>query len=114
MLDAYRYEDFAFWLEDNLKIILTELQRGDFRPKPLLKVDVPKSSLAVRPGSVVDIEDRVVLFAITCLIAPIIYYIVRGHWPSKFSYEVKVVLFSKQVQVPQISLGGLKRGDYNN
>lgn len=72
MLDAYRYEDFAFWLEDNLKIILTELQRGDFRPKPLLKVDVPKSSLAVRPGSVVDIEDRVVLFAITCLIAPVL------------------------------------------
>lgn len=72
MIDAYRYEDFAFWLEDNLKIILTALERGDYHPRPLLKIDVPKSSLAVRPGSVLDIEDRIVLFAITCLIAPIL------------------------------------------
>jgi len=70
--DPYRYEDFAFWLEDNLKITLDALERGDYHPKPLLKVDVPKSSLAVRPGSVLDIEDRIVLFAITCLIAPVL------------------------------------------
>lgn len=72
LLDPYRYEDFAFWLGDNLKITLDALERGDYHPKPLLKIDVPKSSLAVRPGSVLDIEDRIVLFAITCLIAPVL------------------------------------------
>jgi hypothetical protein len=35
-----------------------------------MTIDVPKSSLSVRPGTVVSIEDKIVLFAIACLIAP--------------------------------------------
>ena len=72
IFDCYRYNDFAFRLEDNLKTILQSLEARTYHPKPLLKIDVPKSSLAVRPGSVPEIEDRIVTVAIIYLIAPIL------------------------------------------
>lgn len=68
--DTYRYSDFGFNLEDNLKSILEDLRRENYYPKPLFEIDVPKSSLAVRPGSVPEIEDRIVTYAIIYLIAP--------------------------------------------
>lgn len=68
--DTYRYSDFGFNLEDNLKSIQEDLIRENYYPKPLLEIDVPKSSLAVRPGSVPEIEDRIVTYAIIYLIAP--------------------------------------------
>ena len=60
MLDAFRYSDFAFRLEDHLRGLSHGLQNGTYHPKPLLTIDVPKSSLSVRPGSVLSIEDRIV------------------------------------------------------
>lgn len=68
--DTYRYSDFGFSLEDNLKSIQENLIRESYYPKPLLEIDVPKSSLAVRPGSVPEIEDRIVTYAMIYLIAP--------------------------------------------
>lgn len=68
--DSYRYSDFGFNLEDNLKGIQEDLMRENYYPKPLLEIDVPKSSLAVRPGSIPEIEDRIVTYAIIYLIAP--------------------------------------------
>ena len=68
--DNYRYSDFGFNLEDNLKGIQEDLLSESYYPKPLLEIDVPKSSLAVRPGSVPEIEDRIVTYAIIYLIAP--------------------------------------------
>lgn len=70
--DSFRYNDYAFRLEDNLKGLLIKIEAGSYYPQPLLEIDVPKSTLAVRPGTVVEIEDRIVLFAILCLIAPIL------------------------------------------
>jgi hypothetical protein len=70
MADPYRYSDFAFRLDDHLKGISHSLATMSYHPKPLLTIDVPKSSLAVRPGTVLEIEDRVLLFAIARLIAP--------------------------------------------
>jgi len=72
ILDPYRYNDYAFRLEDNLRGLLLRLQAGTYRSQPLLEIDVPKSSLAVRPGTVIEIEDRIVLFAIVCLMAPVL------------------------------------------
>jgi len=68
--DSFRYDDFAFNLEKNLEAISTALREERYHPTPLLYIDVPKSTLSVRPGSVTSIEDRIVLFAITMLIAP--------------------------------------------
>ena len=72
LYDSFQYNDFAFRLEDYLKAILDSLASDRYLPRPLLRIDVPKSSLAVRPGSSPEIEDRIVTFAITCLIAPVL------------------------------------------
>jgi len=68
--DTYNYSDFGFNLEENLNSIKEDLLRENYYPKPLLEIDVPKSSLAVRPGSIPEIEDRIVTYAIIYLIAP--------------------------------------------
>jgi hypothetical protein len=72
MFDPYRFSDFGFRLDDHLKGLSQSIVNGNYHPRPLLTIDVPKSTLSVRPGSVLDIEDKVVLFAIACLIAPVL------------------------------------------
>lgn len=72
MYDPYRFSDFAFQLDDYLKGIARSLKLETYHPRPLLTIDVPKSSLSVRPGSVLSIEDKIVMFAIACLIAPLL------------------------------------------
>jgi len=68
--DPFRYNDFAFNLEENLHSISAALKREQYHSSPLLRIDIPKSTLSVRPGSIPSIEDRIVLFAIALLIAP--------------------------------------------
>ncbi len=70
IFDSFKYNDFDFKLDENLKSIAIALRNGQYHPNPLIHIDVPKSTLAVRPGSVISIKDRIVLFAITMLIAP--------------------------------------------
>ena len=70
MFDPYRYADYAFSLDDHLRAIGSAVKSGSYRPQPLRSIDVPKSSLSVRPGTVLAIEDKILLFAIACLIAP--------------------------------------------
>jgi len=84
--DSYRYSDFGFDLEENLKSIRENLVRENYYPKPLLEIDVPKSSLAVRPGSVPEIEDRIVTYAIIYLIAP---YLDKKLPGGVYSYRLK-------------------------
>src|SRR5438034_10215967 len=70
IFDPYRFSDFAFRLDEQLAAMSQSLQNRTYHPTPLLTIDVPKSSLSVRPGSAVPIDDRIVLFAIAQLIAP--------------------------------------------
>ena len=84
--DTYRYSDFGFSLEDNLQCIQEDLISESYYPKPLLEIDVPKSSLAVRPGSVPEIEDRIVTYAIIYLIAP---YLDKKLPEGVYSYRLK-------------------------
>ena len=72
IFDVFRNNDFAINLEENLKSISLALEKKQYHPNPLLYIDVPKSTLTVRPGSVISIEDRTVLFSIVYLIAPIL------------------------------------------
>ncbi len=72
MFDPYRFSDFAFRLDIHLQGIQRNLKSRMYHPNPLLNIDVPKSSLAVRPGSVLSIEDKIVMFAIASLIAPLL------------------------------------------
>jgi hypothetical protein len=69
--DAFRNQDYIFNLQENLERLAQSLTNGTYRPRPLKEIDVPKSGLAVRPGSSLDIEDHTVFFAIAYLLAPI-------------------------------------------
>lgn len=68
--DPVRYSDFGFLLDEYLNALSESIRQHSYHPKQLLKIDVPKSSLSVRPGSIVAIDDAIVLFAIAQLIAP--------------------------------------------
>lgn len=72
MLDPYRFSEVGFGLDDLIHSISKGLTERNYHPKPLLTIDVPKSSLSVRPGSVLAIEDKIILFAVAQLIAPIL------------------------------------------
>src|SRR3990172_9988183 len=73
--DVFRNQDYIFNLQENLGRLAQSLKNGTYRPRPLKEIDVPKSGLAVRPGSSLDIEDHIVFFAIAYLISPIMYRI---------------------------------------
>jgi hypothetical protein len=68
--DPYYHNDFAMDIENQLSLISKSLKDGTYHPRGLLRIDVPKDTLSVRPGSVVDIRDLVVLYGIIILIAP--------------------------------------------
>jgi len=57
-------------IENQLSLISKSLKDGTYHPRGLLRIDVPKDTLSVRPGSVIDIRDLVVLYAIILIIAP--------------------------------------------
>lgn len=69
--DVFRNQDYIFNLRENLERLAQSLKNGTYRTRPLKEIDVPKSGLAVRPGSSLDIEDHIVFFAIAYLLAPI-------------------------------------------
>ncbi|MCG6534101.1 MAG: RNA-directed DNA polymerase [Syntrophales bacterium LBB04] len=70
--DVFRNQDYIFNLPNNLRRLAQSLKTGTYRPTPLKEIDVPKSGLGVRPGSVLDIEDHIVYFAIAYLLAPVV------------------------------------------
>ena len=86
MFDPYRYSDFAFRLDDHLEGLSQSLASMSYHPNPILAIDVPKSSLSVRPGTVLAIEDKIVLFAIAYLVAP---RLDKRLPPNVYSWRVK-------------------------
>ena len=77
---------FAQDLDNRIHELLYRLRNNIFIPKPIITVEVPKTSLAIRFGSVISFEDSVILHAILYLIAPIID---RQISSSVYSYRVK-------------------------
>jgi hypothetical protein len=84
--DVFRNQDYIFNLQENLEWLAQSLKNGTYRPRPLKEIDVPKSGLAVRPGSSLDIEDHTVFFAIAYLLAPIMDRVLPE---SVFHFRVK-------------------------
>jgi hypothetical protein len=68
--DSVGYQDYFFNLGDFLESLSQRLKDGSYIPHPLFEIDVPKTGLTVRPGSVPHFQDRVVLFAIASVLAP--------------------------------------------
>jgi len=67
--DTYNYDDFAFHLDREIDLLCSRLKDGTYHPHGLLRIDVPKDTLSVRPGSLIEIRDLTVLFGIILLIA---------------------------------------------
>lgn len=64
MPDFFRHQDYIHDSKNRIKELSFRLKRKEYRPKPILEIDIPKSGLAVRPGIVLDFEDFIVLYAI--------------------------------------------------
>lgn len=64
------WADYAAGLESHLEDISERLRAGRFQPRNLLEVDVPKTGLSARPGSVVPVEESIILHAMLVVLAP--------------------------------------------
>ena len=84
--DQLSIDVFANNLAENISEISKRLATNTYEIRPLLRIDVPKGTLAVRPGSVSTFHDRVVLFSIVLLLAP---YIDKKYPDSVYSYRLK-------------------------
>lgn len=62
-------DDFSANYDEGISEIRRRLQTDTYTPAPLVHADVPKGSMAVRPGSVPQVEDRIVLQTIIYLLA---------------------------------------------
>lgn len=67
--EKYSIEAFASDLKSNLEEISRQIETHTYQPSALTKIDIPKNTLLVRPGSHMIIEDRVALHTIIYLIA---------------------------------------------
>lgn len=67
--DPYHYNDYAFQIDKKLGALRDTIRDGTYHPRRLLRIDIPKDTYSVRPGTLIDINDLIVLYAITLLIA---------------------------------------------
>ena len=75
ILDPIGHVDFASSLDERLKHLIEQVQAYRYRPRHLLDIDIPKSGLSVRHGTVLPLEESILLHAITYLLAP---YLIRN------------------------------------
>jgi hypothetical protein len=103
--DALGHEDFAAQLDPYLRDLQRRLLFGSYEPRPLLRIDVPKTSLAVRPGAAPEIEDSIVMFAIMLQISPpidrrmsegVYAYRVSARRPSRAIFEHRDLAFLRR------------------
>ena len=67
--DLYSTDVYGLDLTRQISETIDRLQTNTYQPRPLFKIEVPKGALAFRPGAVIPIQDRTVLFAILLVIA---------------------------------------------
>ncbi len=68
--DLLSTDTYGQFLKTNVQETINRLTTSTYQAHPLFRIEVPKGSLGFRPGSVLPIQDRVVLSAIVLLIAP--------------------------------------------
>jgi len=113
-LEDYPHLDaIGYSVESVLAEIRRTLKMNSFDPRPLLSVEVPKGSLGIRPGTVIPIQDRILLFAILREIAPTLDQLLPE---GVYSYRVKdkpskTALFheSDVLQIPFLKSGTIKK-----
>jgi len=111
--NCFGYDDVGSNLNELIKIIHERLSSHNYQAFPLKHIDVPKSTLAVRPGSVPEIEDRLVSYAIINIIAP---KIDKKTSDNVYSFRVrknyktsKSGLFEERREIPYLKKKTLRR-----
>lgn len=67
--DYFRHQDFVHNSEKLLRNISRRLKNKEYKAHHVQFVDIPKSGLTTRPGSMIEFSDLVVLFAAICSFA---------------------------------------------
>ena len=64
--DFIRHQDFIHKSKKLLEDISIRLKNKEYKPHQILSIDIPKTGLTTRPGSIIEFADLVVLFSIIC------------------------------------------------
>lgn len=67
-IDNETVEQYEAELESNLELLVTRLHRGSYRPKPSLRVDIPKGHGKTRPLGLACVEDKLVQRALVMIL----------------------------------------------
>lgn len=67
--DLYSSDIFGVDLSTRIKETISRLNTETYQPRSILHLEVPKGSLGFRPGSVIPIQDRIIVSAIVLLMA---------------------------------------------
>lgn len=70
-IDGITIQQFAHDLNRNLSLITNEVLHSTYRPKTLLRVDIPKQYGGVRSLSIPCVRDRVLQTAVTRVLTPV-------------------------------------------
>ena len=62
--DVYAIDTLSVELEETVKEIQKRLLNGDYQARNLLRTEIPKKGLGVRPGATMTAEDSIVMNAI--------------------------------------------------
>ncbi len=67
-VDGQTVEQYEAELENNLESLANRLHRGSYRPKPSLRVDIPKGKGQTRPLGIACVEDKIVQRALVMIL----------------------------------------------
>ena len=70
--DLYSTDTFGHGLGYRIQELSSRLKTESYQPKPLFRLEVPKGSLGFRPGSIIPIQDRVVVCSIILLMSEVL------------------------------------------
>jgi RNA-directed DNA polymerase len=83
-VDGQSIEDFAENLEENLARLARELREKSYRPKPVKRVEIPKTGGGKRALGIPAVRDRVVQQVLLDIVQPIFD---GGFHPSSYGYR---------------------------
>ena len=93
---------FSYYRDEIISDIIQSIGSGRYLPHPISYVNIPKSDLSQRPGTMAPFRDRIVIHAITMILAPMAdQFLTDNVW----SWRVKPELRGKSPD--QISERGL-------